>query len=177
MKKINNEVFYADEQIVKVGFRDIRFLKGQVADTDRKRTRLCAHRDINDVLQEMFIVLAKETYIRPHKHLNKAESLHLIEGLADVIFFDENGTITDVIPIGEYLSGCRFYYRIDKPAYHTLVIHSDVLIFHETTQGPFLRTNTVFAPWAPDENDMVAARSFTEQLSRSTEYFKSLRGE
>lgn len=36
----------------------------------------------------MLIVMAKGSYIRPHKHKNKSESFHIIEGLLDVIVFD-----------------------------------------------------------------------------------------
>jgi cupin fold WbuC family metalloprotein len=176
MKQANKEVFYADEQIVKVGWQDIEFLKERVGDTERKRIRLCAHKGVDDKLQEMFIVLAKGTYIRPHKHLNKAESLHVIEGSADVVFFDEAGAITDTIRLGEYSSGHRFYYRVTEPVYHTLLVHSKVLVFHEATLGPFLRSDTVFAPWAPDESDVAATRAFTEQLEQTSADYIARRG-
>mgnify|MGYP001468463522 CR=1 FL=1 len=42
--------------------------------------------------------------------------------------------------------GC-FYYRVDEPTYHTFIIKSDYFIFHETTQGPFKRADTIYAPW------------------------------
>ncbi len=167
MHLLNKEVYVADEPIVKVGRLDIESLKERVRDTERKRIRLCAHTDVEDKLHEMFIVLLKESYIRPHKHLNKAESLHVIEGSVDVVFFDETGNITDVIPMGEYASGRRFYYRVAEPAYHTLLVRSDLLIFHETTQGPFKRSDTVFAPWAPEESEIIAAKEFIERLAQT----------
>lgn len=169
IRKISNEVFYAGEPIVKAGRQDIEFLKVRVGDTEHKRIRLCTHTDVENSLHEMFIVLSKETYIRPAKHLGKAESLHVIEGHADAVFFDEAGNITHVIQLGDYSSGCQFYYRMDKPVYHTLLIRSDPFIFHETTQGPFRRSDTVFAPWAPEENNLEATMQFMEQLARSVE--------
>ena len=48
----------------------------------------------------MFIVLSKETYIRPHKHVNRIESLHVVEGKARAVFFDEIGSIIQVVPLG-----------------------------------------------------------------------------
>lgn len=170
-KALNKEVYVADERIVKVGREDIEFLKGRVGDNERKRIRLCAHRDVDEKLHEMFIVLPRGTYIRPHKHMDKAESLHVIEGSADVVFFDGEGNITDVIPIGDYSSGRRFYCRVTEPAYHTLLIRSDVLVFHETTQGPFFRSDTGFAPWAAEEGDERAVKEFMEWLVRAAAQF------
>ena len=166
IREISKEVFYADEPLVNVGRQDIEFLKARVGDTEHKRIRLCAHKDVEDDLHEMFIVLSKETYIRPAKHLGKAESLHVVEGRADAVFFDERGSITQVIPLGDYSSGLRFYYRIGEPVYHTLLIRSDPFIFHETTRGPFRRADTVFAPWAPDERDVAAVGEYMERLAR-----------
>lgn len=170
-KPISKEVYFADEQVVKVGEQDIEFLKKRVRDTERCRIRLCAHKDIGNKLHEMFIVLMKETYIPPHKHLNKAESLHVIEGSADAVFFDEEGKITHAIALGEYSSGKRFYYRMDEPVYHTLIIKSDVLVFHEAAYGPFVRSDTLLAPWAPEESDIAGVTRFREQLTKAVERF------
>jgi len=165
MKYISKEVYVADEPIVHVGREEVEFLKQRVHDTERRRIRLCAHRGIDDKLQEMFIVLSGETYLRPSKHLNKDESLHIIEGLADYVFFDEAGNITDVLSLGDYASGCRSYCRIPESANHALLVRSDVLVIHETTEGPFRRSDTVFASWAPDEGDKTAINKFICQLS------------
>ncbi len=170
-KKINNEVLFADERIVKVGFRDIELLKEEARINPRKRIRLCAHMDIEDTLHEMLIIHEKGTYVRPHKHLNKSESFHIIEGSADVIVFDEDGSIIEVIRMGDYSSGLKFYYRIADPYYHTLLIRSDFLVFHETANGPFRRSDMVFASWAPDENDITGRNEFIERLSQDVESF------
>ena len=164
-KQVDKAVFYADEAPVNVGSQEIEFLRARVGDTDLKRIRLCAHADVQDALHEMFIVLAKETYIRPAKHLGKAESLLVIEGAADAVFFDEEGGVTRVIPLGDYASGQRFYYRISEPVYHTLLIRSDSFIFHEATRGPFQPSDTVFAPWSPPEENAAAARVYMDHLS------------
>lgn len=165
IREINREVFVAEDPVVNVGNQEIDFLKMRVGNTERKRIRLCAHKDVGDRLHEMFIVLSKETYIRPHKHLNKAESLHVIDGSADAVFFDEAGNITKVMPLSDYSSGKPFYYRIGEPLYHTLCIRSEFLIFHEATQGPFQRSDTVFAPWSPAEDDSDGRSEFIRKLS------------
>lgn len=171
VREFNEDVLYADDQIVKVGWEDIYFLKERSKCNKRKQIRLCTHRDIEDNVHEMIIIHTNGTYVRPHKHLNKSESFHIIKGFADVIFFNEMGNIAEVIPMGNYSSGRKFYHRISDPYYHTLLITSDFLIFHETTKGPFRRSDTVFAPWAPDEHDTTGQRTFMDQLSVNLKSF------
>lgn len=168
-KQFNEEVLFRDEQIVKVDRRDIEFLKDRAGSNRRKRMRLCAHKDIKDALHEMLIVHARDTYVRPHKHLNKSESLYVIEGGAYAIIFDNAGKITDVILMGDYRSGRRFYYRISEPVYHALLITTDFFVFHETTGGPFNKSDTVFASWAPEENDTAKVKKFMRKLAGSLE--------
>jgi hypothetical protein len=63
------------------------------------------------------------------------------------------GNITEVTRLGDYGSGHQFYHRLSDPTYHTLIIHSDVIAFHETTNGPFNPEDTIWAPWSPDSNN------------------------
>lgn len=170
-KEFNEEVLFANDQVVKVGRQDIEFLKKRAACNRRKRIRLCTHKDIDDKLHEMLIVHTKDTYVRPHKHLNKSESFHVIEGSVDVVIFNEVGNVVEVIQMGDYSSGHRFYYRMSNSYYHTPLIRSDVLIFHEVTNGPFKRSDTIFAPWSPEENDSAAVKEFMEQMARAVDSF------
>lgn len=159
-------VFWADEPVVVVGRQDIEFLKRRVQDTERKRNRLCAHKDEAEHVHEMFMVLSKEAYVRPHKHPNKAESLHVVEGRMDVVLFDEVGGITEVIPLEAYSCGRRFYYRVSRPTYHSMLIRSDFVVYHETTEGPFLETDSVDAIWSPEESDFPGVKEYMERLGR-----------
>ena len=167
-KRLTEEVYVADEPIVNLGQSDIDFLKGHVHQTQRKRVRLCAHKDAQDKLHEMFVCYVKETYVHPNKHIKKDESLHIIQGAADFIFFDEHGTVTDVVPLGDYASGRQFYCRIPESIYHTFIIKSDIIILHESTPGPFRREDTVFAPWAPEEQNTQAIAKFMAGLAKTT---------
>lgn len=163
--KFNDEVLYTDDPIVAVDRTDIERLKQAALNNSRKRIRLCAHRDISSMLHEMLIVHTKNTYVRPHKHLNKSESFHVIEGMADIVVFDDNGNVTTVVPMGDYASGRKFFYRLSDPCFHALLIISEFFVFHEITKGPFVRTDTVFAPWAPEDGDEHAARHFMQETA------------
>jgi len=166
-KQQNLEVLYSDEPIVKIQRSDMEFLKQKSCSNDRQRIRLCTHKDVDDKLHEMFIVHGKDAYVRPHKHLHKSESFHVIEGEVDVVLFDDSGNITEVIKMGEYSTGRNFYFRIAEPYYHTLLIRSDILVFHETTNGPFNYSDTVFADWSPDQSDMPGQREFIARVNKN----------
>ncbi|MBF0523075.1 MAG: cupin fold metalloprotein, WbuC family [Candidatus Omnitrophica bacterium] len=166
-KKVSEEVYYAPEKLVAVTQENVSFLKKVAQANKRRRSRLCAHNDTGDLTQEMIIVLGKGNYVRPHKHLDKSESFHVIEGSAKLIFFDEKGNFTHAVSLGDHSSGKVFFNRIADASYHSLMVTSDFFVFHETTKGPFIqgnRTDTVFASWAPQDNDEAAAQAFMDKL-------------
>ena len=167
--KFNEEVLYSADEVVKVDANDIEVLKILAEKNRRRRVRLCVHQDIHDSIHEMLIVHKKNCYVRPHKHLNKTESFHIIEGLVDIILFDENGRINETISMGDYATGRKFFYRLPTSCYHTLLILSEVLVFHEITNGPFKPEESVFAPWAPEENDEDKAFHYMELIASSYE--------
>lgn len=171
MNRLAEEVYVIDAPVSHFGAAGIQFLKDHVYKTQRKRVRVCMHKSIQDYLHEMFVCYVKETYVRPNKHIKKDESLHIIHGAADFIFFDEVGNVTDVVPLGDYRSGRNFYCRIPESVYHTFVIKSDIIVIHESTPGPFRREDTLFAPWAPEESASEQAKLYMENLEMRTSNF------
>ena len=174
-RQFNDEVLFSDVPTAKFDSQDMDFLKAKAATNPRKRIRVCAHLDVEDTLHEMFIVHAKDTYVRPHKHLNKSESIHVIEGSLDMIIFDETGSVAEIVQLGDYSSGKQFYYRSSESLFHTLLISSEILVFHETTNGPFDRSDTVWAPWAPEYGDPESEKQWMEQLNQiAAKYYDQL---
>lgn len=162
MREVSEEVFYADGPITKVTAGDIATLKARAAGNRRRRSRLCAHPGTDDGLHEMLIVHSRGAYVPPHRHRGKSESFHMIEGELDVVIFTEDGGIREVISMaapGEKNSGRPFYYRLSDSYFHTVIPVSEVVVFHETTNGPFRREDTDFAAWAPAESDPPAAQA------------------
>ena len=47
-----------------------------------------------------------------------------------------------------------------------LYIHSEYLIFKETTKGPFIRNDTVFPDWAPDGKDNNELAAYFAHLDK-----------
>ena len=147
----SDEVIIATDGIVSVRPQDVSLVVRKGTTNARGRARLCVHPGPDDPLHEMLIVLDRATYIRPHRHAAKTESFHIIEGELDVVVFHDDGSVRDVISMGPYGSGYAFYYRIMEPCYHSVVIKTPYVLFHETTNGPFNRADTDFAPWSPAE--------------------------
>lgn len=166
-RRASEEVLCATESLVVLSATDIEQLKSLAASTVRERSRLCAHTENESPVHEMFIVHSDTAYVRPHKHIGKSESFHVIEGRVDVVLYDDEGTIADVIRMGDYGSGLPFYYRIAGAVFHTLLIRSPILVFHETTGGPFDRNQTVFADWAPLDADGAGQLEFRRRLDQS----------
>lgn len=145
-------VFTTADPIVRVGSDIVARLKDEARRAARRRARLNTHKSLQDGVHEMLIALDRETYLRPHRHFEKCESFHVIEGQADVVIFDDDGRLADAIHMGPPGTDRCFFYRLAEPRFHTMVIHSPMFVIHETTNGPFVEGRTGFAPWAPAEN-------------------------
>ena len=170
-KPLSGEVYVAVDPIVRIGGPDIAWLKQRLAESPRGRVRICAHPHPGDPLHEMMIALDQRTYIRPHRHLNKSESFHIIEGTVDVVILDDQGHIAELVRLGQPDSGRDFFYRLHTPSYHTLQIHSPCLVVHETVNGPFAPNDADFAPGSPPESDRAAVQAFQDGLSRAVAAF------
>ncbi|HLY65057.1 MAG TPA: WbuC family cupin fold metalloprotein [Chloroflexota bacterium] len=161
----NDEVYYSRQAAPRVTAADLAALKELASSNPRERVRLCIHSDVQANVHEMVIVHSRQVYVRPHKHANKSESYHLIEGSALAVMFDDEGAISDAVELGDAGSGTAFLYRLPANVYHCLVFKSDWVVFHETTSGPFNRADTVYAPWAPADDDREGISIYTQNLN------------
>jgi cupin fold WbuC family metalloprotein len=148
-RRATPNVFVAEEEIVQVDQSILDMLREAAPQAPLKRVRLNAHRGDDAIVQEMILAVARDSYIAPHKHPGKSESFHIVEGKLDVVLFDDDGQIREVLHLGDLFSGKPFYYRVSQARFHAVVIQSEVAILHETTNGPFIKEETVYAPWAP----------------------------
>lgn len=134
---LNSSVIYNKESIAIVTADQLDSLKELAQSAPLKRSRLCLHLSPDDLVQEMVIVLQKDTLIRPHRHKNKSESFHLIEGSILVVLFDENINPKQFIHLsanGQH----PFMYRLSSDEWHTVICLSEYAVFHEVTTGPFI---------------------------------------
>lgn len=149
LKKSSADVYSTDDEIIQLDASVIELLRRDAPGSMRKRVRFNAHAGPGEAVHEMIIALARDTYIPPHKHFGKSESFHIIEGNVDIVIFDDDGGIRQIVRLGDARSGKTFFYRTSEPYFHAVVAQSDVVIFHETTNGPFVKEASVTATWAP----------------------------
>ena len=155
-KKINEEVLFPsrDQHVVAVSKSTIDYIKEIASGNSRQISRLCCHKTTEDGVQEMLIFHPKGTYVPAHKHHNKEESSHIIEGELDLITFNDIGSIKSILRMSEYLSGSEFYSRIPANIYHAQVFVRDT-IFHEVSKGPFVKQDNVIASWTPVASNVM----------------------
>lgn len=159
------DVYIAPGPIASIGHDEIDYLRSELKGNAKGRVRINVHPDSADSLHEMFIAIRPDSYIRPHKHPNKSEAFHIVYGEVDVVIFDDDGSVRQVVPLAAGSSSKAFYYRMSKPFFHTLMIKSDILVVHEITNGPFVKEGTAFADFAPAEDaGLDAISAWQKQL-------------
>ncbi|WP_170181738.1 WbuC family cupin fold metalloprotein [Phreatobacter stygius] len=166
MKQISQEVFYSNGDFLAVDSATITLLRENAARSPRRRCRLCFHADAASAQQEMLIVMHRSSYVRPHRHFGKVETLGIVEGACDALLFDEAGNVTRTINMSPAADGGSFFYRMPDRVFHTLRFRSEWLTFIETTIGPFDPAATEAATWAPPETDPVAGHAFLANLAK-----------
>ncbi len=132
-----------------------------------QRSRICAHSSLQDPIHEMFIAFTDKTYVRPHRHIGKVESYHVIEGVVSIFQFDATGAVESSTLLGTFFSDLPFYYRLVDSGWHSLVCISPSAIIHEVTSGPFRPEDTLFAEWAPKPDRFDDAEEFVRRLKLS----------
>ena len=163
--KINSEVYHSKENFFSMSKEDINKLINLAKKTPRNRVRFCSHSSDQDTLHEMFIVHPKGAYVRPHKHINKIESMLVIDGEVDYIMFDNDGNVDEIVEMGGVESKKSFYQTIRQDKFHTLIIKSEWLVFLEITNGPFDKDNAVFADWSPEDSNISSVEVFMNNIN------------
>ena len=141
-------VWVSEETHPAISAWHVKFLAYIAPSTPKGRARICIHKNETDRLHEMMIAFTAGNYVRPSRHTCD-ESLHILIGHGEYLFFDDKGEVEEVVPLG---NGGQIYCRITAGRPHALVVRSPMVI-HETALGPFDRSNTTFEAWSPKESD------------------------
>lgn len=163
LRRVNDEVFFADDPVVSVGPEEIEFVKRQAATSPRRRARICLHRSEDDALQEMLIAVDARSYVRPHRHRRRSESFHVVSGATDVVLFDEVGKVVERVRLSDDARGVRFF-QVAAGRFHSLLVRTPIFVLFETTPGPFVRNETEYAAWSPAEDDAAAIARYIAGL-------------
>jgi len=126
-----------------------------------KNVRLCLHNGPDADHHDMIILERMEKYYRPHKHLDKGEAFHIMEGRMGIFTFDDLGNVIEACTLD---AGEIFKVGIDM--YHAVMPLTEVVIYHENKPGPFLgEKDSIFPDWAPDGLDEEVAVAYATNLA------------
>ena len=132
---------------------------GELKEVSERRggsnVRVCLHAGPDAVHHDMIILENQGKYYRPHKHDDKGEAFHIIEGRMGIFAFDESGAVIDAVVLEP-----QEIYRVEAGMYHAVLPLTDRVIYHENKPGPFTgEGDSIFPEWAPDgtNNEEVAA--------------------
>ena len=152
-------MYYSNGEYLAVSQRDVDFLK-TAASASTKRARLCFHSSPKDTQQEMLIVMHRDSYVCPHRHHQKVETLSLVEGSCHALLFDIEGNLIEQVAMSTPCKGGAFFYRMPPGLFHSLVFLTEWVVFVETTMGPFTKHSNELALWAPPETEPLAGVNF-----------------
>jgi cupin fold WbuC family metalloprotein len=164
LKEVAPGIFYIQGKLITADEFMIEFLKAAALRTPSRRARLCAHPSPGAAQHDMLIVSHRDTYVAPHRHFVKSESMLVIEGLAEAIIFDDAGRVTQYVSMGPATSARSFFYRMPERTFHSLSIETEMLVFVESTKGPFRPEDSENASWAPVHTDVAAGRRYIQSL-------------
>lgn len=164
----NPAVFFCNEEITEILPERLSEIKQAAQKAPLRRARICLHHDNTDKVHEMIIAFCNDSYVRPHKHIDKSESFHVIEGKLLVVFFDEKGKVTRRIKMGPYGSGLTFVYRLSSSLWHMVIPLSEFVIIHESTAGPFIKEEVLFPEWAPEDSNIEGIKTLLSRITKGT---------
>lgn len=130
-------------------------LTAKATASPRGRAHHNLHSSSAELVQRFFVVVNRQSYVRPHRHLTKSELALVIRGRFDVVVFDDHGLVTARYVIGD--GGQDIGFEAPQGTWHTLIAQVDGSAFLEVKEGPYDPASAAeFAPWAPAEGDAVA---------------------
>ena len=138
--------FFCNTRPVKIDSNVVSELKVISENNNGANVRICLHKSPLSDHHDMVILERRGKYYRPHKHKDKGEAFHIIDGKMAIFVFNDNGSVIDASVL---LQGD--IYRIEAGQYHSVMPATDVVIYHENKPGPFLGDDdSIFPDWAPD---------------------------
>lgn len=138
------EIEFASEPAAVCDSETVNRIRRAAAESPRLRARLCLHPDTNAQLHEMIIVLRRGTAIPIHRHPDKAECYHILQGRMTLKIYDEDGRLSRQTVLEPFGGQEPFVCRIPAGLWHTVEVESDEVVLHESTTGPFSPSDTEY---------------------------------
>lgn len=121
------------------------------------------HQRLEDPFNRLLNALEPGTFLPPHRHRDKDESILVLRGRVVSFIFDDTGAILQQAIVDPR----EDVYGFDIPAgewHGLLVLESDTVVY-EAKKGPYepLKPEDI-APWAPKADDPQGIQAFLNRL-------------
>ena len=153
----NCAITIADPRMKRIDETLFDTLRQRTAASPRRRSNLNWHDPERDGVQRFFLHMAPGTYVRPHRHRQQQrwELVAVLGGCADLLFFDDGGTVRAIHALG---AGGLHGVEIPWDAWHSYRVTGEELILLEIKEGPYTASQDKdFAAWAPAEDSTDAS--------------------
>ena len=131
----------------------------------RLRKNYNFHHSEDEPVNRLINVMHRGTYLPVHRHSrpDRSESCIVLRGRVGVIFYDDEGNLTDSRLVGPSCDCVG--YDIDAGVWHGLVVLEDDTVLFEVKQGPYAPISAEnIASWSPAADDTSAVKRFIEEL-------------
>ena len=126
--------------------------------TAKHRYRACFHASPDSDFHNMVICSLQASYCRPHRHFLSPEFHTIIAGKNAVLFFDDEGRLTDHFIASK--DGGVVSYRIDTGVWHMEIPLTEYVLDAESRKGPVDASDNIFALWSPEDNGDEVVQKF-----------------
>ncbi len=172
-EKAKTESYFSTTEMVAVNTDLIKYLTTQLSKNDQSSIRISLHKDAQATFHQMIIAHRKGHYYRPHKHLKKVEAYHLISGAIQVVIYDDQGHVDKSVRVAapgeEMRAEVPFIYRIGANHWHCVIPLTEIVVFHEAKEGPFIaEEDSLYPPWAPDGKNREIAMQYIDKILSGT---------
>jgi cupin fold WbuC family metalloprotein len=145
------EVIKNSENLLFINPEMVENIKEEARKSSSLIARLLMHLSHEDPVQEMLIAMCRGCAVAPNRALGRSESLQVVEGEIMLIMFDENGEVIQRVEMGSPGSDKAFLYRFTSTPWHTMVPLTEMVMVHETLQGPFVQSSETPPEWIPQD--------------------------
>ena len=156
--------YFAASEPVEITREVISWLIGESERIGERTVRICMHQDPSDELHQMIVVQPCGNYFPPHRHPEKGEALHVIEGRMAFVTFNDDGSVLRSTILGPKDAPIA---RCGVGQWHAVIPLSARAVYYEAKPGPYLGSeDSMFAEWAP-QSESPEAETYLKRLHQT----------
>jgi len=113
----------------------------------------------------MLNAVQPESYVPPHKHLQKVEVFLVLKGKFLVLEYDDGGTVIEncILAVNKKNKGVE----IPKNTWHSFNALEKDSVVYEIIDGPYVaETHKIFRSWAPLEENYDEGIKFIDNIKK-----------